>query len=89
MSEHCKDLNLNDLYLVSLSFKYKLLDKSELEEAVNEENSLSDVPLSPRSFGHLLQQWQKVREEICLILNHEVLCEANLLTKRLLELSHN
>ena len=44
MSEHCKDLKLNYLYLVSLSFKYTLLDKSELEEGVNEENCLSDVP---------------------------------------------
>ena len=56
MSEHCKDLKLNDLYLVSLSFKYTLLDKSELEEGVNEENSLSDVPLSSRSFALLLKQ---------------------------------
>ncbi|MCH2043250.1 MAG: hypothetical protein MK212_03860, partial [Saprospiraceae bacterium] len=45
------------------------------------EITLSDVPLSPRSFGHLLQQWQKVREETSIILNPEVLCEANLLTK--------
>ena len=78
MSEHCKGLKLNDLYSVSLSVKYKILDKSELEEGVNKDYSLSDVPLSPRSFGQLLQQWQKVREEICLILNPEVLCEANL-----------
>ena len=56
MSEHCKGLKLNDLYSVSLSVKYKILDKSELEEGVNKDYSLSDVPSSPRSFALLLKQ---------------------------------
>ena len=43
--------------MLAYSFSSILEIKVSLEESANEENSLSDVPLSPRSFDPRLQQW--------------------------------